>query len=124
MPVAFPIEIVVDDNALGRTDNAVGLGQIIARQRLGIGIDQSRPPIEPLTMLRIAWPFGLQMVKLSDAHARYKNAPDIAPTVVARIELDDFFRLSVFDIFMQQQPPRHRTLAIDFELHAILMEIG
>src|SRR6476620_2709545 len=75
MPVAFPIEIIVDDDAFGWTDNSIGRRQIIAGQSLGVRINQPGASVEPLAPLRIPRAFRLQVVKLSDADAGNKNAP-------------------------------------------------
>ncbi len=47
--VALPIELVVNDDALGRADDAADGRQEVAGQGLAVGIDQPRLRIESVT---------------------------------------------------------------------------
>ena len=46
--VALPVELVVDDHALGRADDAVVGRQEMAGQGLGVGVDQPGLGVEPV----------------------------------------------------------------------------
>ena len=80
MPVAFPIEVVIDDDALGRPNDAVGRRQKVAGQRLGIGIDQPGLAVEPLAVLGIARAVGLKMIKLAGARRRERRCSRCRPS--------------------------------------------
>src|SRR5438552_2760116 len=64
------------------------------------------------------------MIKLPGADARNEDAPDIAPAIVIRVELDDFVRLRIVHIVIQQQPHARRAATIDDELDTVLVENG
>src|SRR5438309_8528828 len=119
--VSFPIEKVIDDDTLRGPDDAVGRRQEIARQRLGVGIDQPGAAVEPLAALGIVRAIGLKMIELPRADARNKNAPDVPPAIGLGAELDDLFRLGVVGLLIEQQPHFLGAAAINDELDAIFM---
>ena len=94
MPIALPIELVVDHDALRRTDDAVVGRQKFARQGLGIRIDQPGLRIEAMPAFGIVRSVGLKVIELSRPHAGNEHAPDIAPAVQVGIELDDLPRIA------------------------------
>ena len=63
--VAFPIERVVDHDALGRADDAVVGRQEAAGQRAGVGVDQPGLRVEALALAGIERAVGLEVVKLA-----------------------------------------------------------
>ncbi len=95
MPVALPIELVAYDHAFGRADQAVVGRQKIAGQGLGIRIDQPGLGIKAISFIGLMRTVGLIMIKLTRAHARNKDAPDIAPAIQIRIEIDALPGLAV-----------------------------
>ena len=95
MAVALPIEGVVDDDALRRTDDAVFRRLKLAGERAGVRIDQPSLRVEALALGRVERAVGLVMVKLAGLEAGNEYAPNIAPTVGRRIELDQLYRLAV-----------------------------
>src|SRR5690606_37225053 len=88
MAVALPIEKVVDHDAFGWADDAVGVRLKIAGKGFGVRIDQPCAPIEALPAGWIEWPVGLEMVKLTLADVGNEQAPDIAPTVVVPVKFE------------------------------------
>ena len=121
MPIALPIEIVVDDHALGRTDEAVGRRQKVPGERLRIRINQPRFAVEPESSLGIARSVGLKMIELAGADAGNKHAPDIAPAVGFDVELDDVIGLAVFDLVIEQEPQRGGVATEYDKLHAAVV---
>src|SRR2546430_4110804 len=104
MAVALPIEEVIDDDALGRPDDAVWRRQVITGEGLSIWIDQPGLAVEPLSFFGVVRAVGLKVIKLASAHARNEDAPDVAPAVTLWIELDGFFRLRIVHVVIEQQP--------------------
>ena len=91
--IALPVELIVDHHALRRPDNALGRRQELARQGLGIRVDQPGAAVESQSLVGIERAVGLEMVKLTGADARHEHAPDVAPAVLIGVEGDDFGRL-------------------------------
>jgi hypothetical protein len=120
--VALPVEIVFDDNAFRRPDDAVVGRQEPAGERLGIRVDQAGAPVEPLTVLGVIRSFGLKVIKLTGAEPGHEHAPDITPAVGFAIEGDDFGGFAVIDVIVQQHAHgRGRTTEYD-ELHAAVVQ--
>ena len=120
--IPLPVELVADDHALRRPNHAVRRRQEIARQGLGIGIDQPRPAVEAESPIGIERPVGLKMIKLTGADARHKDAPDIAPAVLLGIQRNDFGRLRIEGRIIKQHPHRRRRAAENDELHPPVVE--
>ena len=93
MAIALPIELVVDDHALGRTHDAVVDRQAIARQGLRVRIDEPGAAIETQPAVRLERSIGLKVIELTGPGPGHKNAPDVAPAVQIGIEIDDIARL-------------------------------
>ena len=90
VPISFPVECIVDNNALRRPDHAIGRVLTATSQRFGVWIDQASVAVEPLSRFRVKWPVGLQVIELSRLKMRNTNAPNVPPTIVASIEFDYF----------------------------------
>ena len=86
--VAFPIERVVDDDALGRADDAVVGGQEAAGEGAGVRVDQPGLRIEAVALAGVERAVGLEVVKLTGFEAGNEHAPNIAPAVGLGVELD------------------------------------
>ena len=93
--IPFPVEIVIDDDALGRADDAIGRRKEVAGQGLGIRIDQPGGAVEPLALLGVVRAVGLEVIELADADAGDEDAPNVAPAVGLAVEFDHFFRVEV-----------------------------
>ena len=91
--IALPIELVVDDHALGRPNDAVVGRQEIARQGLRVRIDQPGAAVETHPVVRVERSIGLKVIELTGPGAGHENAPDVAPAVQIGIEIDDVTRL-------------------------------
>ena len=98
------------------------LGRKWPAKRLGVRIDQPRPAVEALALLRVERAVGLEVIELAGADARDEHAPNIAPAVGLAVELDDFRRLAVVDLVVQQQPHRRGRSAEDDKLHAAVVQ--
>ena len=95
MAIALPVEGIVDHHAFGRSNDAVVCWLEVARQRPGIGIDQPGSAVETLSMERIERTVRLEVVQLARADAGNENAPNVAPAVQFRMEMDHVRRLAV-----------------------------
>ena len=123
MAVALPVELVVDDDALGRADRAVVGRQKVAGQRPGVGIDQTRVAVEAMSLrVGLEGPVGLQMIELARADARHEDAPDVAPAVQLGIEVDDFGRIAIVDAIVQQHAHARGMTAENHELHTAVVQ--
>ena len=116
MAIATPIEVVVDHDALGRASDAVVAWQESARQCSRVRIDQSRVGDEALSIFRIEWPVGLEVVELPGSEPGDEHAPNVAPAVARRFEFDDPVRFEIVDAIVQQHAHRRRRAAKDDEL--------
>ena len=99
--VAGPIEIIIDHDTFRRADDPVCRRLKLARQCLGIRINQASIRIKPHSTSRIKGTTGLKMIKLARADAGYENTPDISPPIGLGIERDNFSRLQVCDAVVQ-----------------------
>src|SRR5262245_34610335 len=95
MAIAFPVELVIDDDAIGWADYAVAIGQEVACECFGVGIDEPGAGIESLAVLGAVRSVGLEVIELAGADARDEDTPDISPAVGAGVKADDFGRLHV-----------------------------
>ena len=64
MPVALPVERVVDHHALRRPHNPVVTGKKMACQSAGVGVDEPGLSVKPLAVVGIKRAVGLKMVEL------------------------------------------------------------
>ncbi|MFM8708697.1 MAG: hypothetical protein ACKOHK_11635, partial [Planctomycetia bacterium] len=95
VPVALPVEGVVDHHALRGADDRVVTRQEAAGEGPRVGVDEPGLTVEPLAAVGIERPVGLEVVELPVPHTRHEDAPDVAPAVLARVERDHLRRLGV-----------------------------
>ena len=96
MAVVVPGERVVDDDAFGHSSGAIGVVDLeivsrmahlvgkervipldLARDRLGVGIDEQLGRIEPVTVLGIVRAMDPEAVELARSHVGEKAVPDL-----------------------------------------------
>ena len=59
----------------------------------------------------------LEMIQLSGLQAGDVDAPDVAPSILVRIEVQDLGRFCVVNVIIKQQPHFCGVAAEDNELH-------
>ena len=106
VPIPLPVERIVHHNAFGWANDAVRTRQIVSRQRFGVGVNQPGVSVKPLATLRIERPISLKVVQLAMPNARNKDAPDVAPAILFRIERYHLGWLSRIDTVVEQNPHR------------------
>ena len=115
----LPVEVVVDNDAFRRPDDAVVARQVTAGERLGERVDQPGVRVEPVPPLRFERPVGLEVVELPRLEVGDEDAPDVAPAVGVGVELDQPGRVAVGDLVVEQHPHSRRVLAEHDELHPV-----
>ena len=120
--VALPIELIIDNNALRRTDDIVLGRQEIARQGLGIRIEQPGPAVESQSLVGLEGSVGLKMVELLRADAGHEDAPNVAPAVQIGIKVDRLGRFRVGRRIIQQHPHCRCPATEHDELHPTIMD--
>ena len=122
--VALPVELVVDDDAFGRSQDAALWRKEIAGKRLAVGIDQPGLGVEAVAAHRLVRTIGLQVIELPGPRTGHEDAPDVPPAVQIGIVLDDIGRIGVVDVLVEQDPHRGGAAAENDELHTPVMHDG
>ena len=122
MAVALPVEGVVDHHAPRGHKQAVIVEDELPGERLGIGVDQPGPAIKALPPLRVEGAVGLEVIQRARPEARHEHAPDVAPAIAGRIEVDRLRRRGVARRTVEQDPQTGGRAAIDHELHTAVAE--
>ena len=86
--IALPVELVADDHALRRPNDPVLGRQEVARQGLGVGVDQPGTAVETQPLVGLVGSVGLEVIELAGPDAGHEDAPDVAPAVQLGVELD------------------------------------
>ena len=96
--IAFPIEPIIHDNALGRSHNAIVARLKSTRECFGVGIDQTRLRLKAHALF---WQVGarcLKVIQLPSSDAGNENAPDVTPTISVGIKVDNVGWLKIIDV--------------------------
>ena len=118
VPIASPIKIIINDNALGRPNDSVIAEKKMPGEGARIRVYQSSVGIESLTLLGIKRTVCLKVIKLPRLNTWHERAPDIPPAILLWRKSNHFRRLWIIRMVVQQNPHRSSRTTKDKKLHA------
>ena len=124
MSVTSPVEMVIDDDALWRTKNPIGGRLEVPGQGFGVRVDQSSVGIKSQTTSRIMRASSLEMIELPRLKTGNKDAPNVSPAILVRIEVENFRGLGIINVIVKQQSHLGGTAAEDDKLHSGIADDG
>ena len=101
--------------------NTIGRGLKFPGQCLGIRVNQAGVGLETHAAAGVVGARALKVVELPRDNSGHKNAPYISPAIACWRQVDDFGRLAIVDIIVQQQPHFRRVAAKHDELDTMVV---
>src|SRR5262249_46760813 len=105
-----------------RPQNSIFRRQKPSGQRPRVGVDQPSLWVEPMPALWRIGTVSLKMVKLAGFESWYEDAPQVAPTIGRRIELDDALRIGVANPLLEEPLHAPGATAVDDKLYAAVLQ--
>ncbi len=124
MTIAFPIKLIIDNDALGWTNHAISSGLKLASECLRIRIDQACRRIKPVPILGVPGSACLKMIKLTMRERRHVQTPNITPAIRIPIKTDHLRGFGVTHFVVKQQPHRSCRSTEDRKLCAGVVDAG